>query len=1259
MKREHKLNRKRFRWWVEILAGMAMLCLTMPVKSEIINNLDSATITTTAPTKSAKKANKTTKSPAKPKPVIKAPVVKKLSKKTPNTKTPSKKAPKKTPAKIPTKTPNAKTPNVKPDAQPTVPVTAPTAPKEVNPTPIAAIKILSPTVDAVLDTPAATVVLQFKQGSDIELRANGTVISASLVGRTETNTQTHIVTQTWYGVPLKDGNNTLTATVKTASGNETDIVLVKVRGIPTKLTIATLESRIPANARSIATIQGQLLDEQGNLSNRDTLVTLSTNGGEFVGADADRDQAGFQVQAIQGKFTASLKSGLNPQKVQIQAQAAGLTAFTQLDFETDLRPSIATGVINLRIGKRGTDFYGKLRDFLPTDLDNKTQLNFNAAVFATGRVGQWLFTGAYNSARPLNETCDGTNSLFRASGTCDNNYPVYGDSSSSTVITPSTDSVYLKLERTSPVPSAGTDYGMWGDYNTEEFARRSQQFTAITRQLHGFKGNYNLGNLQLTAFYGNNVQGFQRDTIAPDGTSGYYFLSRRLLLEGSENVFVEVEELNRPGTVLERQALNRGPDYEIDYDRGSLLFREPVLRTDVGKDGETLVRRIVVTYQYDTPGSDNKIYAGRAQYNLSHVPGRESWIAGSYVKENLGVRHFELYGADALFSFGKGTLIAEYARSQNDSDLLGLVSGSAYRVELASEIAKGVQGRAYYRQADTGFANNATISFVPGQTRYGAQVNAQVSPKTTVRVQYDHEDNRGIAPQVQTTFADLFAPRAEAVPGTPVDNALTTISAGVQQQIGSASLGVDWLHRTRTDRRNPSSLDGTSDQLRSRFTVPLTSRLTFLAQNETTLSAQVDAVYSDRTLLGLNWQVMPGVTAQLAQQFYTRGQNAGQSLTSFNVTGDYKLGTDTTLRGRYGILGTANEFTMQGAVGISQGITLSPGLKVDLAYEHTFGTALSSTAAGIRFSQPFASGQSAAGLGLESGDNYSVGLTYNDSSNFQASARYEHRSSSSGKNTVITASAAGKLSPSLTALANYQQASSANQTLTGLGDTATLRFGLAYRDPNDDKFNALFRYEYRKNPSTIPDTILLGSGTGSTEHLFGVEAIYAPNWRWEFYGKFALRESTSYLANDLVGSNTVTLTQLRATYRFGKNWDLVGEARWIGQPAAGFNETGFLVEAGYYITPNLRLSGGYSFGSVDDRDFTGSRSAGGFYAGLTIKLNDLFDGFGLQKIAPPQPPESQSNPVAATPPTTAQPAPTVTTPQPALSLPPASASGEP
>lgn len=42
------------------------------------------------------------------------------------------------------------------------------------------------------------------------------------------------------------------------------------------------------------------------------------------------------------------------------------------------------------------------------------------------------------------------------------------------------------------------------------------------------------------------------------------------------------------------------------------------------------------------------------------------------------------------------------------------------------------------------------------------------------------------------------------------------------------------------------------------------------------------------------------------------------------------------------------------------------------------------------------------------------------------------------------------------------------------------------------------------------------------DHTFALETIYVPNWQWEFYGKYALRNSTSYLASDLAGASTVT-----------------------------------------------------------------------------------------------------------------------------------------
>jgi outer membrane protein OmpA-like peptidoglycan-associated protein len=176
---------------------------------------------------------------------------------------------------------------------------------------------------------------------------------------------------------------------------------------------------------------------------------------------------------------------------------------------------------------------------------------------------------------------------------------------------------------------------------------------------------------------------------------------------------------------------------------------------------------------------------------------------------------------------------------------------------------------------------------------------------------------------------------------------------------------------------------------------------------------------------------------------------------------------------------------------------------------------------------------------------------------------------------------------------------------------------MAYRNPQHDRLNALLRYEYRQNPSTIPETLLIGRGTGSSEHLLATELIYAPNWQWEFYAKAGVRFATSTLAQNYTARSTIALTQLRATYRINRRLDVVGEARWIGQPSANYTELGFLGEVGYHLTPNIRLAAGYSSGSINsDRDFSGSRSEGGVYGGVTVKLDRLFEGFGLQKPLP-------------------------------------------
>jgi hypothetical protein len=1083
------------------------------------------------------------------------------------------------------------------------------------------VKILAPTPNNVLDIPATVVVIQYRSDTTIELKVDGRLVDKNLIGRTETDSKTNLITQTWYGVPLSPGKNILTAT---SGQGEVATATIQVAGAPTKIQLGTAETRIPADGRTLATIEGQLLDENGNTSKQDHLVTLSATAGEFAGIDADKDQPGFQVQVQKGKFTAKLRAGLDAQTVRIRAANLNMEAFAQVQFETNLRSSIATGVVDLRFGARGTDYYRPFTDFLPTDRNNSSQLQARGQVFATGRLGDWAATGAFNSDRSLNRVCNNGDRLSRdtySSQSCEDLYPLYGDTSKVDVLTPSRDSVFAKLERSTGVAGSIPDMVMWGDYGTNEFASRSQQFTATNRNLHGAKANYNIGNAQVSGFYGDNVQGFQRDNIAPDGTSGHYFLSQRLLLGGSENISIEIEELNRPGTVVKQEILNRGLDYDIDYDRGTVILRKPLLRTLVNDDGTILVRRLVATYQFAN-GSSNSIYGARGQYNISRTAGQESWLGASWTQENLGIRKFEIFGVDALVPISPtSSITAEYARSTNNTGVGTNVSGNAIRVDGQYKFSDATTGRSYFRTTEAGFSNNSTTSFVPGQTRYGVDLSTKLSDRTTIRAQFDREENRGKPPLVNTNVADLLTPRDPAT--GLVDNDLRTITVGLQQRIGITNLDLDYVNRSRQDRLalTPGQSDVSSSQIRSRFNWPLANNLTLRAQNEINLSNQQDQVYPNRSGVGIDWAVYPGIKLGLNQNFMSSTQYGDTSYTSLDFDSSYNLTQSTKVTGRYSL----SPFQSIGSIGAQQGFVLSPGLKLDLNYERVIGGNTSTTTgAGQQFNQPYSSGQTGSSLNVSNGDSYGIGINYTDNPNFQANARYEFRNSGIVSSTSLSAGITGKLSPALSALLRFQQSSAANQVLrdsTGLGATTNLKAGLAFRNPNSDEFNGLLSYQYRKNPSVLPTSILTNSGTGSEDHTLALEGIYAPDWRWEFGGKYALRNATSYLDQSLTAGNTLGITQLRATYRLAHDWDVTGDVRWINQFSSGRSEMGAALEAGYYLTPDLRLSAGYSLGAADDPN--GNRNASGAYLGLTVKINELFGGFGRQQLTPPQQQESK------------------------------------
>jgi hypothetical protein len=283
---------------------------------------------------------------------------------------------------------------------------------------------------------------------------------------------------------------------------------------------------------------------------------------------------------------------------------------------------------------------------------------------------------------------------------------------------------------------------------------------------------------------------------------------------------------------------------------------------------------LIATYQYAS-GSNSNIFGGRAQYNLSRTNGQESWVAGTWTRETQGIRDFSIMGADALISFGpNASLTAEYARSSNNTGFGDPIEGNAVRLEGQFKFSESTQSRAYYRSSEAGFANNATTSFVPGQTRYGADLVTRLGESTSLRLQVDREENRGNPPIAITGISSLLVPPISPLTGR-VDNDLTTLTAGVQQRFGgNVTLDLDYVNRSRQDRLAvlPGQSDVSSDQIRTRVSVPLGNNLTFRAQNEINLSNQQDVVYPNRTALGIDWAVYPGINVRLSQNYVSSTQ---------------------------------------------------------------------------------------------------------------------------------------------------------------------------------------------------------------------------------------------------------------------------------------------------------------------------------------------------------------------------------------------------
>jgi len=302
------------------------------------------------------------------------------------------------------------------------------------------------------------------------------------------------------------------------------------------------------------------------------------------------------------------------------------------------------------------------------------------AFFAKGRIkGKWLLTAAYDSAKEKDEQ-----RLFQTIDP-DTYYTLYGDATRQAYDAASREKLYLKIER-------DHFYALFGDFDT---GLTVTQLARYSRSLTGVKSELRTRNFGFNLFGSETDQAFVKDEIQGNGTSGLYRLSRSQLVMNSEKVTIETRYRYRSEIILSSRTLVRHIDYNIDYDDGTLFFKEPVYSRD--QDLNPIF--IVADYEAQDPADESYSYGGRGAVRLLD---QSLEVGATYVHEGQSGGEGDLGGVDVTFEVTENTEIkAEVATSKSDEDG-NEVSGDAYLAEIRHH-SSNLDGTVYIKDQESGF----------------------------------------------------------------------------------------------------------------------------------------------------------------------------------------------------------------------------------------------------------------------------------------------------------------------------------------------------------------------------------------------------------------------------------------------------------------------------------------------------------------------------------------------------------------------------
>ncbi|MDF3019016.1 MAG: conserved repeat domain [Steroidobacteraceae bacterium] len=1027
---------------------------------------------------------------------------------------------------------------------------------------------VTPESDAVATIAAAKLAIRHGSQQSAEVTVNGKTLDTLAFDGVAFNEAKTVALSRWRGVALADGENRFEARVVDADGKViwqgTRIIHYGDGAVRAELDLAA--SKLVADGRTRPVIALRMFDQYGKHARPGTLTSFTVESPY---------RSWFEVEQLDDNQI--LSNG--PRNPQVSVSEGGLALI-------ELEPTTVAGNarIHVRFNERQSDEYKvwlapATRDWILVGIAEDTlayhtisgnmdtaaaagredgfEQDGRVAFFAKGRIkGDFLLTVAYDSARDKEAARERLKGVIEP----DRYYLLYGDGTEQRFEAATQDKLYLKLERRQFV-------ALFGDFDT---GFTVTELTRYNRTLSGLRSDYAGEKLQATGFAARTDTGLVQDEIPGDGTSGLYRLSRSPVLIGSDKLRIEVRDRFEITRVLETRQLAPFLDYNLDFERGTVFFKQPVQSRD-----ENLNPVFIVADYEVRNGGDEQTSAGMRV--ATTLAGNKLELGASAVHEGAQTGDSQVYGADLQWRASSATRVrAEIAQSQSD-DPLRPDSAAAWLVEARHQ-TENLEVRAYGREQEDGFGVGQQLAVDGGTRTAGVDARYKLTKELQVDSQVQH----------MTVLAS--------------DATRLLASADVRMQKDNYSLGAGLRH---VADENALGEEQVSDLATLTGTVDLGDRITLRGSHDTALGGKDSSVdYPARSIVGVDYK-LSGDTTLFGEYEHAEGSQLASDITRFGMRMrpwdrtqvNTSLASEAT---EYGPRTFAN-------FGLTQGFKWKENWSFDVGVDQT-NTLRGPELRPLNPNAPLASGTLnddffAAFLGAQ----YRKDL-------WLLTSRLEHRNSDTEERWSSTT---GWYREPVEghALSASIQAFDATSALGGESTSAVGRLAWAFR-PDSSDWIVFDRLELKYDENQIVTGLLRESSESSRI----VNNLHA-NWQLNSDLQLGLQYGIRYVSSTFEGDKYDGLSDIagvdmrrQLTRRFDLGAHVAALHSWesaVMDYSAGF-------DVGMTFAKNVWISLGYNFAGFRDDDFSASRhTAQGPYLKIRIKADqDTFKDLNLDSLRP-------------------------------------------